>query len=327
MKTNVTYMGIELATPLIAASSYLSDSIDSCKLMQDSGISAIVMHSLFEEEINAEINEIDATLYQSQDAFMEAESFFPKIGLGSNGISGYIKKLEKLKSNLQVPLIASLNGVSGGNWLHVANDLQNAGADAIELNVYIPSNDIRISCMDIENIYINEINQTASEISIPLSVKITPFFSSLPNFAKKTETAGAKAITLYNRFYTADIDLETLEWSSTLCETSASDLSLSLRALSKLCGKTNLDLCASGGIKNGSDMIKVIMAGAKVASVASILIKNSPNYAKIILDEAESWMRDHEYKSYQQMCGSISFSTNHAALERSNYVKLVGKSF
>jgi dihydroorotate dehydrogenase (fumarate) len=284
------------------------------------------MHSLFEEEINAEICEIDHALYHTQDSFIESESFFPKVGLGSNGVSGYIKKLEKLKSNLQIPVIASLNGVSSGNWLYVAKDFQNAGADAIELNIYLPSNDIRLNCMDIENIYINEINQVASEISIPLAVKITPFFSSLPNFAKKVETAGAKAITLYNRFYTADIDLDTLEWTSTLCETDANDLSLSLRALAKLCGKTSLDMAASGGIKNGLDMIKVIMAGAKVASIASILIKNSPNYAKTILDVANAWMVEHEYESYQQMCGSISFSTNHAALERSNYVKLVGKS-
>lgn len=325
MQLNVNYLGLELKTPLIVSASPFSNHVDKCLQMQDNGISAVVMHSLFEEQINQELHEVDTMLFSGKDSFAEALDFFPENEFENYEMDNYLAQLELLKEKLDIPVIASLNGVSSGGWLDYAKTLQDAGADALELNIYYPASNSLMDAAAIEARYIDNIKKVHEGITIPFAVKLSPFFTSLPHFVQEVEAAGADSLVLFNRFYQPDIDLENLEWKSVLYKSGPYDFSQTLRSIAYLYGQTKLQLSASGGVVGGEDIIKAVMAGATTVGMASALYDYGIGQARKALDEAVTWMEEREYESFDQMRGSISYqkAPNPAAFERANYVDLV----
>jgi dihydroorotate dehydrogenase (fumarate) len=325
MRLTTDYMGLELKNPLIVSASPFSNHPDVCEELQSHGVSAIVMHSLFEEQINAELHEVDHMLFHGKDSFSEALDFFPENEFENYEIDLYIERLHTLKKRLEIPVIASLNGVSRGGWLGYAKTLQDEGADALELNIYFPAVDPDVDAATIEKEYLDVIGSVRKEISIPMAVKIAPYFTALPNFVKNAGREGAQSVTLFNRLYQPDIDLEKLEWVSRLYKSSSYDFSRTLRAVAMLYDEKGPQLCASGGIRSGLDIIKAVMAGATATAVATVLYEKGVAHAATMLQEAIQWMEENEYESFDQMRGSISYrrSPNPAALERANYVELL----
>lgn len=325
MKTSIEYLGLTLKNPLIASASPFSSNIDACRRLEDNGISAIVMHSLFEEEINYELHEIDQMLFSHTDSFAEALSFFPDNEFENYETDNYLEELVKLKRSLDIPVIASLNGVSSGGWVNYAKALEKNGADALELNLYYPSDDVKHNALKIEIHYLEAIAAVKEACNLPFAIKIAPQFTSLPHFLKQAYDAGANGAVLFNRFYQPDIDLEALEWNSKLYESSTFDFAQMLRAVAMNYGKTGLQLSASGGVRSGTDIIKAVMAGAATVGAASVLYQKGTEYTSEMLKEATDWMTEREYESFDQMRGSISYTKapNPSALERANYVKLL----
>lgn len=329
MNTEVTYLGLNLKNPLIASASPMSSKVQHCLQLQESGIAAVVMHSLFEEQINHELNEVDAMLFHSKDSFAEALDFFPESSFENYETENYLSQLEILKAALDIPVIASLNGVSRGGWLKYAKEMELLGADALELNIYYPPSDAMLGAAEVEARYLEDVAAVKEACSLPFSVKIAPTFTSLPHFVKKLEAAGASGVTLFNRFYQPDIDLEALEWKSILYKSSPYDFSQMLRATAMLYGKSGLQISASGGVRSGLDIIKAVMSGATVVGAATVLYEKGPEHVDAMLKEALQWMEEKEYESFEQMRGSISFekSPNPSALERANYVALLRRGW
>jgi len=328
MKTEMEYLGLTLKNPLISSASPISSHTDQCKELEDHGIAAIVMHSLFEEEINHELHEVDHMLFHGKDSFAEALDFFPDNDFENYESDNYLKQLESLKSALDIPVIASLNGISSGGWVKYAKLLEEAGADALELNLYYPVNSADADASAIEKHYLEAISQVKAATGLKLAVKLSPEFTALPSFLRSTYQNGASAAVLFNRFYQPDIDLEELQWKSRLYQSSSVDLAKALRAAAINYGQSDLELSISGGVSCGSDIIKAVMAGASSVGVATALYEKGLAHAGVMLKEAEAWMSEKEYDSFDQMRGSISYkkSPNPAALERANYVRLLRHS-
>lgn len=328
MKMEIEYLGLKLKNPLISSASPVSSHTDQCRELEDHGIAAIVMHSLFEEEINHEMHEVDHMLFHGKDSFAEALDFFPNNDFENYESDNYLKQLETLKSALNIPIIASLNGVSSGGWVKYAKLLEDSGADALELNLYYPVNNADEDTLAIERHYLDAISQVKAATRLNLAVKLSPYFTALPNFLRSAHKSGASAAVLFNRFYQPDIDLEGLQWQSKLYQSSSVDLAKALRAVAINYGQSDLELSISGGVSCGTDIIKAVMAGARSVGVASVLYEKGLGHASVMLKEAEAWMVDKEYDSFDQMRGSISYakSPNPAALERANYVGLLRHS-
>ncbi len=328
MKTEIEYLGLRLKNPLIASASPVSSHTDQCRQLEDHGIAAVVMHSLFEEEINHELHEVDHMLFHGKDSFAEALDFFPNNDFENYESDNYLRQLENLKSALDIPVVASLNGVSSGGWVKYAKLLEESGADALELNLYYPVNNADADPLVIEKHYLEAISQVKAATGLSLAVKLSPDFTALPNFLRSVHTNGASAAVLFNRFYQPDIDLEDLQWQSRLYKSSSVDLAKALRAVAINYGQSDLQLSVSGGVSCGTDIIKAVMAGASSVGVASVLYEKGLEYVSVMLKEAEAWMIDKEYDSFDQMRGSISYrkSPNPAALERANYVSLLRHS-
>ncbi len=328
MKTEIEYLGLRLKNPLIASASPVSSHTDQCRQLEDHGIAAVVMHSLFEEEINHELQEVDHMLFHGKDSFAEALDFFPNNDFENYESDNYLRQLENLKSALDIPVVASLNGVSSGGWVKYAKLLEESGADALELNLYYPVNNADADPLVIEKHYLEAISQVKAATGLSLAVKLSPDFTALPNFLRSVHTNGASAAVLFNRFYQPDIDLEDLQWQSRLYKSSSVDLAKALRAVAINYGQSDLQLSVSGGVSCGTDIIKAVMAGASSVGVASVLYEKGLEYVSVMLKEAEAWMIDKEYDSFDQMRGSISYrkSPNPAALERANYVSLLRHS-
>lgn len=329
MRTEVDYLGIKLKNPLMVSASPFSESIQQCKHLEDAGVSAIVMHSLFEEEINAELNEVDHMLFSGKQSFSEALDFFPQRSFENYESENYLINLRKLKSSLDIPVIASLNGVSRGGWLQFAKLIENEGADALELNVYYPVTKERKISNEIEALYIEDLKAIREAVKLPISVKISPDITALPNFVKQLSLTGAQSVTLFNRFYQPDIDLENLQWESKLYKSSPYDFGRTLRALATIYGQIPIELAASGGVQNGLDIVKAVMAGANAVMAATVFYDKGVAHAKVMLEEAIQWMEEKEYESFDQMRGSISLakSPNPEALQRANYIRLLKKSY
>jgi dihydroorotate dehydrogenase (fumarate) len=325
MRMNVTYLGLELKNPLIVSASPMSMHTDRCRALEDHGVSAIVMHSLFEEQVNAELHEVDHMLFHGKEAFSEALDFFPESQFENYETENYLQRIHALKAALGIPVIASLNGVSSGGWVQYAKLLEEAGADALELNLYFPADRAWNSPDTIEKRYLDTIAGVKQSTSLPFAIKIAPAFTSLPHFLKAAETAGADAAVLFNRFYHSDIDLEALEWTRTLYRSGRSDFAAALRAVAMAYGQSELQLCIGGGVTEGTDIVKGVMAGATAVAAATVFHERGESYAKTMLDAAQVWMEEHEYESFDQMRGSISYAKapNPSALERSNYVELL----
>ncbi len=324
MDLSTTYLGLKLKNPIVHSASPLAKDLDEIKAMEDAGASAIVMYSLFEEQINFEKQELDHFLDYGGDSFAEALSYFPEPSEFFNiDAQSYLNHLSKVKQSVSIPVIGSLNGVSNGGWIHYAKNMQDAGADAIELNVYYVPTDPRITSEQVEQMYIDDVLAVKQAVSIPVSLKVGPFFSAFANMAQRLDSAGVNGLVLFNRFYGPDIELESLEVVSKLILSSPAELPLPLRWIAVLYGNVKCDLAATTGIHSASEVLKVIMAGANVAMLTSVLLRKGIGQMKSIISELEAWMDAHEYESIAQMRGSMSYQSvaQPAAYERANYMK------
>lgn len=322
---STTYLGLHLKNPLVASASPLSRKMESARKLEEAGIGAIVMYSLFEEQIIHESLELDHNLSRGTESYPEALSYLPDGGIYSLRPEKYLDHVTGLKKALNIPVIGSLNGVSKGGWTNYARRIQEAGADALELNLYFISTDVNMTSSDIEETQIELVSEVKSAISIPLAVKLSPFVTSLPSFAKRLVDAGADGIVLFNRFYQPDFDLDQLEIVHNLNLSTSAELRLPLRWIALLSGKISADFALTSGVHSHTDVVKAMMAGAKVAMMASTLLYNGEQYVSPLLGELENWMQVHEYDSIQQMQGSMRQEAvaEPAALERANYMKVL----
>jgi len=319
------YLGLKLKNPLIVSASPLSEDIGNIRRMEDSGAAAIVLPSLFEEQINVESNTLDKFLQQGTESFAESLTYIPDLTGYNFGPGGYLELLRRAKQAVGVPIIASLNGSSTGGWIEYAKEMQEAGADALELNVYLISTDPETSGAEIEQVYIDLVSQVKASLRIPVGVKIGPYFSSLPHTARRLVEAGANALVLFNRFYQPDFDVENLEVVPNLILSTPHELLLRLNWVAVLYGKIQADLAVTGGVHTGLDVLKSMMAGARVAMMTSALFKNGIGHLATVRAELLKWLEEHEYDSIQQMQGSMSQRavSDPSAFQRANYVKVL----
>jgi len=323
MDITSTYLGLPLKNPLVASASPLSRTLDGMKRLEDAGVSAIVMYSLFEEQIVHEAGELDHYLQYGTESFAEALSYFPEAEEYNLGPDEYIEHLHRAKGTLDIPIIGSLNGISTGGWISYAQKIAEAGADAIELNVYYIPTDPLLSAEKVEQRYLDVLEAVKRAVTIPVSIKLGPFFSSLSNVARRLDAAGADALVLFNRFYQPDIDLENLEVTPNVILSTSQALRLPLRWIAILHGRVKASLAATGGIHTAEDVLKILMAGADVAMLCSALLKHGPGHITTVLDDMVRWMTEKEYESVTQMKGSMSHRSvaDPAAFERANYMK------
>jgi dihydroorotate dehydrogenase (fumarate) len=320
-----TYLGLMLKNPLVASSSPLSEKVENVKRLEEAGVSAVVMYSLFEEQITHESLELDYFLNQGTESFAEALTYFPNMGKYTLAPDKYIERLEKTKKAVNIPVLGSLNGVSTGGWTSYARKIEEAGADGLELNLYYLPIDVDMTSELLENTYLRLVSDIRSTVKIPLAVKLAPYFTALPNFAKRLADAGADGLVLFNRFYQPDMDLENLEVVPNLVLSSSTDLRLPLRWIAILYGKVKADLALTSGVHTAEDTIKALMAGANVAMSTSAILKNGLQTIPSILKGMEEWMTVHDYESVTQMRGSMSQGAvaDPAAFERANYMKVL----
>jgi len=319
------YLGLTLKNPLVVSASPLSEDIGNVRRMEDSGAAAIVMPSLFEEQIHVESNTLDKFLHQGTESFAESLTYIPDMTGYNLGPGGYLEQLRRTKQAVSVPIIASLNGSSTGGWIEYAKKMQEAGADALELNIYLISTDSGTSGADVEQVYVDLVSQVKASLRIPVAVKIGPYFSSLPHTARRLEEAGASALVLFNRFYQPDFDLENLEVVPNLILSTPHELLLRLNWVAVLYGQVKADLAVTGGVHTGLDVLKSMMAGARVAMLTSALFKNGIGHLATLRTEIVKWMEEHEYESIHQMQGSMSQRAvaDPSAFQRANYVKVL----
>ena len=320
-----TYMGLTLKNPLVPSASPLSKSLDNMKRLEDHGAAAIVMYSLFEEQIEHESLELNYYLNYGTDSYAEATSYFPDLGQYNLGPDQYLDHIRKAKAALSIPVIASLNGISKGGWTRYAKLMEEAGADGLELNVYHIPTDGFVSSGAVEQMYLDLVREVKSTIKIPIAVKMMHFFSSIPYMAAQLDRAGANALVMFNRFYQPDIDLENLEVVTNLTLSSSYELRLRLRWVAILFGQIVGDMAVTGGVHTAEDVVKAMMVGAKVTQMASVLLHNGVPALSDILVDLQRWLETHEYESIAQMQGSMSqrHVANTAAFERANYMKVL----
>ena len=323
MDLSTTYLGLKLKNPLVASASPLSEKVETVKKLEEAGIAAVVMYSLFEEQIVHESMELDHYLDYGTESYSEALSYLPDIGRYSIGPEKYLEHLKKLKQAVSIPIIGSLNGVSAGTWVEYARKIEAAGADALELNIYYLPFEPELTSEELEITYINFVSKVRSKINIPLAVKVGPYFTGMGNMCARLAEAGADGLVLFNRFYQPDIDLEELEIRPNLVLSNSQELRLPLRWIALLHGRVETDFALTSGVHTGEDALKVMMAGAKVAMMASALLKHGPGHVTKMLTDMQDWMKAHDYDSIQQMQGSMDAQAtmDPHALRRSNYIK------
>jgi dihydroorotate dehydrogenase (fumarate) len=327
---STTYLGLKLANPLVPSASPLARSLDNLRRMEDAGAGAVVLHSLFEEQINAESHTLDHFLSHGTDSFAEALSFFPEPSEFQLAPDQYLEHLRRAKQALSIPVIASLNGVSTGGWVKYARYMEQAGVDALELNMYFVPTDPDLTTGAVEDNYVHLLRDVRKQVSISVAVKLSPFFSALPHTARRLVDAGANGLVLFNRFYQPDIDLETLEvvprpeLSNPLAPQA---LRLPLRWIAILYGQVAADLALTGGVHSAEDALKGLMAGASVTMMASELLTRGIDRIAQIRTDLVEWMESHEYESVAQMRGSMSQRSCPfpAAFERAHYVRAVSQ--
>ncbi|RCK72014.1 MAG: putative dihydropyrimidine dehydrogenase [NADP+], similar to dihydroorotate dehydrogenase [Anaerolineae bacterium] len=320
-----TYLGLKLKNPLVASSSPLSQKVESALALEKAGVAAIIMYSLFEEQILRDSYKIDTDLDRGIESFPEALTYLPDYGQYSIGPETYLRHLRNLKNALSIPVIGSLNGVTDGGWVEYAQKIQDAGADALELNLYNLATDPEVTCADLEAEYLRLVAHVRNSISIPLAVKLSPFFTALPNFAKRLAEAGVNGIVLFNRFYQPDFDLEELEVIPHLVLSNSNEMRLPLRWIAILYKRIAVDFALTSGIHSAEDLIKALMAGAKVGMVTSAFLLHGVDRATQILSDLQAWLIEKEYESVTQMIGSMSQQAvaDPAAFERANYMKVL----
>jgi dihydroorotate dehydrogenase (fumarate) len=300
--------------------------VGNIRRLEDAGAAAIVLHSLFEEQIDVDADELDRFITQSSDVSAESTaSAFPDLLFKVMGPEAYLKHIAKCKEAVQIPIIASLNGTTAGGWIGYAKEMQQAGADALELNIYYIPTDGNVSGGEVEQTYIDLVHAVKNEVAIPVSVKLGPYFSSMANMAKRLDAAGADGMVLFNRFYQPDYDLEALEVVPNLILSNSHELLLRLHWIAVIYGSIKGDLALTGGVHSATDVVKSMMAGAKVAMMTSALLKRGITFLDTISTELLVWMGEHEYDSIKQMQGSMSRNAvpQPGAFERSNYMKVL----
>jgi len=318
-------MGLKLKHPVVPSASPLSESLDKIKRLEDAGAAAVVMYSLFEEQIVGESHLLDHYLSYGAESFAEALDYFPEMDSYNVGPHAYLDLLRRAKESVSIPVIGSLNGVSTGGWVEYARMIQEAGADAIELNIYYIPTDPAMTGAEVEQMYLDVVHDVKSNISIPLAVKVGPYFSSFANMAMRLSKAGADGLVIFNRFYQPDFDLERLEVVPNLTLSSAWELRTPIRWVSILYGKVPVDFAVTRGVHSYEDVLKGVMAGANVTMMASELLRNGVNRIGTVVQEVTQWLEDHEYRSLQQARGSMSQRNvaEPAAFERANYMKVL----
>jgi len=322
---STTYLGLKLKNPIVPSSSPLMQEIDNIKRMEDAGASAVVLHSLFEEQITRESEVLDASLNRGTYSNAEFSTNFPDLPDYKIGPEGYLEHIRKAKSAVGIPVIASLNGATPGGWISFAQKMQQAGADALELNTYYIAADPAQTAAQVEEMYLALVRQIKASVKIPVTVKLSLHFSAFANMAQRLDQAGANGLVLFNRFYQPDLDLENLEVVPNL-ELSSSDLLRTrIRWIALVYGRIKADLAVTGGVHTAEDVLKSMMAGAKIAMMTSALLHNGIDHVRFVLTDLAKWMEEHEYVSIQQMQGSMSQKSvaNPAAFERANYMKVL----
>lgn len=325
MDLSTKYLGLPLKNPIVPSSSPLSHSVASIRQLEDHGAAAVVMYSLFEEQITSESYYLDYYLSHGTDSYAESLSYFPEMERYNVGPDEYLELIRKAKAAVDIPIIGSLNGVSTGGWIEYAGMIEEAGADAIELNVYYIPTSAYLMGAEVEYIYTDILHDVKNNVEIPVAMKLSPYFSSMANMAQRLYEGGANGLVLFNRFYQPDIDLETLEVVPGLRLSSSDHLRLPLRWVAILYGRVPIDLAITSGVHTYQDALKGLMAGANVVMMASELLQNGTGRIREILDEVERWMEEHEYESITQMIGSMSQQhvIEPAAFERANYMKVL----
>lgn len=323
MNIQTEYLGLKLRSPLVPSASPLSESLDNIRLMEDYGAGAIVLYSLFEEQIEHESHEIDHFLSMGTESYPESLSYFPDMEAFNTGPEEYLGKIVSAVDAVDIPIIGSLNGISPGGWTRYAKRIEEAGAAALELNIYFIATDASESATIVEQRYLSVIQEVSRQVSIPVSVKLSPFFTATAHFAHAATYAGAKGLVLFNRFFQPDFDLEKLEVVPRLQLSDASELRLPLRWIAILYGRIDADLALTTGVHTHEDVLKGLMAGANVTMMASELMQNGIERLATIRDDMIAWLEEREYESVEQLRGSMSqiHVEDEAAFERANYMK------
>jgi dihydroorotate dehydrogenase (fumarate) len=326
MDLKTTYMGLDLKHPLVASAGPISKSLDGIKRLEDAGASAVVLFSLFEEQIRQENEAFDYLMEAGTESFGESLSYFPAVEDYKMGPDAYLDLIRQATEAADIPIIGSLNGVTDAGWAEYAKDIADAGAQALELNVYYIPADVGIAARDVEQRYIDIVKHVKGAVSIPVSVKLSPFFSSIGEMANRFVEAGANGLVLFNRFYQPDFDLEELEVVPNLELSSASEIRLPLMWIAILHGRVEASLAATRGVETAQEVVKYVMAGADVVMTTSALLRNGVGHMKTLVDGLNAWMEKRGYDSVEQMKGSMSQLkvADPSAFERANYIKMLG---
>ena len=325
MNLKTTYLGLQLGSPLMAGASPLPNDMDMVRRLEDAGCAAIIMPSLFEEQITREQFGTIYDLEAGSESFAEATTYFARVDELRLGPDHYLEQVRKIKAAVKVPVIASLNGVTPSGWLEFASQIQQAGADALELNIYYLASSPLESAGTVEKRLLEVVRSVKSNVTLPLAVKLSPYFTSLLNFAKAVETNGADALVLFNRFYQPDLDIEALEVEPSLSLSTPSTLRLRLRWLGMLHGQLSIPMAVSGGVHTAEGAVKAVMAGATTVQMVSALLLHGPEKLQSVRADLLQWMEEHEYESLDQMRGSMSLAKcpNPQAFERANYMRVL----
>jgi dihydroorotate dehydrogenase (fumarate) len=325
MDLTTRYLGLNLQTPLVPSASPLSNKIEGIKRLEDAGASAVVLHSLFEEQVKSELDEVQAHLMYGSDSFPESLTFFPQPAEFITGPEEYLNKIRKAKESVQIPIIASLNCSAIGGWVDYAKKIQQAGADALELNIYFIPTQMDCTSVEIEQTYLDIVQAVQAVVHIPVALKLSPFFSNMANMARRLDQLGVGGLVLFNRFYQPDIDLDALEVQAGVNLSTAQDMLLPLRWIAILYGRVKADLAATSGIHSARDAIKMLMAGADIVMLCSVLLKNGLDSIRGIETDMSNWLSEHDYESVRQLQGSMSQKncSDPSAFERAHYMRAI----
>ena len=326
MDLRTNYLGLDLKNPLVASASPLARELANIRRMEDAGAAAVVLNSLFEEEINQESHALDRYLSDGTESYAEALTYFPEApSYKAIGPDSYLEHIFRAKQAVDIPIIASLNGVSSGGWIRYAKEMEGAGADALELNIYYLPTSIDLSSSEVEQIYINLVQDVRASINIPIAVKLSPYFSSMANMMHRLSAAGANGLVLFNRFYQPDLDLENLEVVPNLILSQSDEMRLPLRWIAILYGRIAADLALTTGVHTAEDALKAVAAGANVAMMTSEILLNGIGRFSEMLSEMSLWLEEREYLSIRELHGSLSQINvaAPAAFERANYIQIV----
>jgi dihydroorotate dehydrogenase (fumarate) len=325
MDLTTTYLGMQLRTPLVPSASPLSEEIDSIKELEDAGAAAIVLHSLFEEQLLLERFELHHHLTHGTESYAESLTYFPEPQEFHVGPEGYLNHIRKAKEAVDIPVIASLNGASFGGWTDYARMIQQAGADALELNIYSIPTDLKLTGAEVEQTYLEILHAVKAVVTIPVAVKLGPFFSNFANMAHRLDEAQADALVLFNRFYQPDIDLKALDVRPNLLLSTPQALRLPMRWIAILYGRIKADLAATSGIHQAHDVLKMLLVGARVTMLCSVLLQRGPGQIRVLEQGVREWLEENEYDSVRQLQGSMSqkHCPDPSAFERAQYMKAI----